>query len=929
MEKIIEKVRLLCADHPFSKKLGIIPYGTLKTQIFKVLADRGISTFNLELITVNELAAYITSARLRKEGFILIDDRNETDVVREILIKMRQNNDLKYFSAIEVGGGLCDAITNTIHEIKVSGDPEWSYIKINSKKEDLERILDNYNLRLKEMKYADRADVLSFAIEELNQSHEFQWDYLLVFPGCRISPLESKLLLEICSSANQSEEVQNSIKEMKLSLKNESDVRKNWHSIGFLKTYGRYMEAKEVIRHIVRNNIQFDKVSIVAVNVDSYMQLFLHLTEKYSDSARIDELPITFGSGIPLSQTGPARLLMAILRWITDGYRVKDFINLFQVGAIKIDQPDENMPFGRTTIINSIKGSDLKWQRESYVPTLEKYLEAMECGTKRSLAVQWLIKTLSEKVFLLIPNADEQNRINTINMRDGLKQLLTLLSKSTSQIDVMGLNAVLEELDCIIENTNMASSQFCKIISERLKERRIMAESPQPGKLHLQQYRGAEWIQRVYTFLIGCDYDSFPSVPVEDPILLDEDRWPALTRAEEKIKYNLDDMIRFLSSIRGNLFVSYPYFDTDNHRRFYPSYIFTMFENLSKEEYGKIRTCEMLLSEDETAIDEEDVMIGLSIRNKKMPLAHEEINVSMVALSDSKLDPRNQSGVLSASSIQVFLQCRYRYYLQYILKLKQISDTKADILGWMSEQQIGNLYHEIFECFIKDVINDKSLIVDKESAVAHIMGITTHLLDRYEKELPVASSLHTEKQKKDIYENVLRFAQEEVQANMEYTPCHVEYPFGIGEVCQIHLADGRSVTVQGYIDRVDYCPSRDSYKISDYKTGSTFGYEIVGEDGLNEKKIQPVLYYLALRKLNQLPRIEKAEYRFVTRKGDYERVELYFNFNAEEKYLTELEKLLDDMASGKYDPVEEKKLCVYCPYSNVCRYYDDNGYGED
>ena len=416
---------------------------------------------------------------------------------------------------------------------------------------------------------------------------------------------------------------------------------------------------------------------------------------------------------------------------------------------------------------------------------------------------------------------------------------------------------------------------------------------------------------------------------MEDPILLDEDRWPALTRAEEKIKYNLDDMIRFVSSISGNLFVSYPYFDTDNHRRFYPSYIFTMFENLSKEEYGKIRTCEMLLSEDETVIDEEDVLITLSIRNKKVPISHEDNEANTVALIDEKLDPRNQSGMLSASSIQVFLQCRYRYYLQYILKLKQISDTKADILGWMSEQQIGNLYHEIFECFIKDVINDKSLIVDKESAVAHIMGITTHLLDRYEKELPVASSLHTEKQKKDIYENVQRFAQEEVQAHKEYTPCHVEYPFGIGEVCQIHLADGRSVTVQGYIDRVDYCPSRDSYKISDYKTGSAFGYEKVEEEGLNDKKIQPVLYYLALRSLKKLPRIEKAEYRFVTRKGDYERVELHFDYNAEEKYLTELEKLLDDMASGKYDPVEEKKLCVYCPYSNVCRYYDDNGYWED
>lgn len=929
MEKTIEKVRQLCAEHPFSKKLGIIPYGTLKTQIFKVLADRGISTFNLELITLNELGAYIAAARLQRECFILIDDRNETDVIRELLIKMKQDNSLKYFGAIEVAGGLCDAIANTVHEIKVCGEPDWSYVNLDDKRDDLTRILDKYNLRLKEMKYADRADVLSIAIDELQMSHEFKWDYLLLFPGCRINPLESKLLTQVCNSEIQAEEVRRSMDEIKHNLKNESGVERHWQSIGFSKAYGRYTEAKEVIRYIVQNQIKLDKVSVVAVNVDSYMQLFLHLTEKYSENARMDELPITFGSGIPLSQTGPARLLMAILRWISDGYRVKDFINLFQVGAIRIEQPDENMRFGRTTIINAIKSSNLKWQRESYVPSLEKYLDGIECGTKRNLAVQWLLGILSDKVFQFIPKADEKNRINTIIMRDGLKQLLIYLSKTTSQMEVMGLNAVLEELDCIIENTNMVSTQFCKIISERLKERRVMAESPQPGKLHLQQYRGAEWTQREYTFLIGCDYDSFPSIPVEDPILLDEDRWPALIRAEEKIKFNLDDMIRFVSSVSGNLIVSYPYFDTDNHRQYYPSYIFTMFEKLAKEEFDMIKACEMLLSEDQEPIDEEDVMLVQAIVNKEIPIGKEEKVANVIAIADSSLDPRNQAGKLSASSIQIFLQCRYRYFLQYILKLKQISDMKTDILGWMSDQQIGNLYHEIFEGFTKDVIQDRTLVEDKNRAIEYIRGITTRTLERYEKELPVASSLHTEKQKKDIYENVQRFAEEEVKSIREYIPCHVEYPFGEEEGCQIHLSDGRFVTVQGYIDRVDYCPSRDSYKITDYKTGSTFGYEKVEEDGLNEKKIQPVLYYLALRKLNQFPRIEKAEYRFVTRKGDFERVDVPFEYNAEEMYQAELEKLLDDIASGEYYPVEEKKLCVYCPYSNVCRYYDDNGYGED
>lgn len=116
---------------------------------------------------------------------------------------------------------------------------------------------------------------------------------------------------------------------------------------------------------MIINDIPFDNVCISAINESAYMNIFLYLLEKYSEDANIQDIPITFGGGIPASQVGPARLLMAILRWISDGYRAKDFLGLFTAGALKIEQPEEDVHFGRMSILNIIKSSELKWQRNT------------------------------------------------------------------------------------------------------------------------------------------------------------------------------------------------------------------------------------------------------------------------------------------------------------------------------------------------------------------------------------------------------------------------------------------------------------------------------------------------------------------------------------------------------------------------------------
>ncbi|MFQ9071698.1 MAG: PD-(D/E)XK nuclease family protein [Faecalibacillus faecis] len=50
-----------------------------------------------------------------------------------------------------------------------------------------------------------------------------------------------------------------------------------------------------------------------------------------------------------------------------------------------------------------------------------------------------------------------------------------------------------------------------------------------------------------------------------------------------------------------------------------------------------------------------------------------------------------QHNPLSASKLEVYNQCPYKYYLQYILKVDQINDSK------IQSNEIGTLVHYVLE----------------------------------------------------------------------------------------------------------------------------------------------------------------------------------------------------------------------------------------
>ena len=80
----------------------------------------------------------------------------------------------------------------------------------------------------------------------------------------------------------------------------------------FWNCYGAPNEMETILADIYSGK-KLDQCTVAVTDPQVYGQLFF-------DYALIYNLPVTFGCGIPVTNSNPARLLMLYYRWLTSGF---------------------------------------------------------------------------------------------------------------------------------------------------------------------------------------------------------------------------------------------------------------------------------------------------------------------------------------------------------------------------------------------------------------------------------------------------------------------------------------------------------------------------------------------------------------------------------------------------------------------------------
>ena len=286
----------------------------------------------------------------------------------------------------------------------------------------------------------------------------------------------------------------------------------------------------------------------------------------------------------------------------------------------------------------------------------------------------------------------------------------------------------------------------------------------------------------------------------------------------------------------------------------------------------------------------------------------------------------------SATSLERWSICPYQYFLVKVLRVEATEHPEEE---WtLSPLDKGTLVHAALEEFFRERLAqgrsrpDEPFTADNHARLDEIasallvdleaQGRTGHAVAWENARAALVRDLHLELEREDAWR---------VEEGM--TPMLFERTFGderdpeTWPAVEVPLADGSVVRFRGAIDRVDVSPRR--VLVIDYKSGGTWGYDGLEDDPvLAGRHLQLVLYARAARANVADADDVRAEFRFVSSRGKFERRQIRADARADERLAEVVQRAADGIRAGVFLPEPGEydrgtfKNCRFCDYDRIC-----------
>lgn len=233
--------------------------------------------------------------------------------------------------------------------------------------------------------------------------------------------------------------------------------------------------------------------------------------------------------------------------------------------------------------------------------------------------------------------------------------------------------------------------------------------------------------------------------------------------------------------------------------------------------------------------------------------------------------------IWSATSFKNFLECKRRFYLQYILKINEHTISLKP-----KGYELGDIIHSILEDYYSK---------DNKNSIEE-------LFLKYKSSNPFLT-LDLEVWKKKLL-NFYEFDKQRLK-NREIIMIEKEFN------CSFN-----NINIKGIIDRVD--KFEDNYEVIDYKTSSTLSVDTLKT---YEKSVdfQLEFYYIALQQLFKTPNI-KAFYYDLNECLLKEEIAIQEKLELLSSKFDELKELSKNEIN--FSKCEDKSNCLYCAYKIIC-----------
>ncbi len=285
---------------------------------------------------------------------------------------------------------------------------------------------------------------------------------------------------------------------------------------------------------------------------------------------------------------------------------------------------------------------------------------------------------------------------------------------------------------------------------------------------------------------------------------------------------------------------------------------------------------------------------------------------------------------LSASALETYARCPFRYFLTAVLGLLQWEEPEHVLT--LQPRARGALLHDILQDFFTRAREAGWLPLASEDKAA-LRQLLQQVAEQHFQDFARLSAtgfpLLWEIEQERLLERLLRFLDREYETGSAFLPAAFEVRFGTDRPIEhepyplallfpdgpvrFRLDDGDEIALRGRIDRIDLSADQQRARLVDYKTGKSIRGRFAGGTAL-----QLPLYLYAARFLWPERTWESAVYAYVDREQKTEApLFTMINWEASLQTLQDIvTKLTNGLRNGCFPATSE--TCSPCPFPLVC-----------
>jgi ATP-dependent helicase/nuclease subunit B len=290
----------------------------------------------------------------------------------------------------------------------------------------------------------------------------------------------------------------------------------------------------------------------------------------------------------------------------------------------------------------------------------------------------------------------------------------------------------------------------------------------------------------------------------------------------------------------------------------------------------------------------------------------------------------SQGQVLSATRLERWASCGFRYYLSHVLGLDERDEPEQVIE--LSALDRGSLVHEVLERFVAEAIEAGPPPPDRpwsERDRQRLHELADEVFGRYEAAGLTGRPVRWRLQQSEVRGLLDAFvpADDDFRSTNRARPQRVELPFGSegSEPVVVVLGDGRAVRFRGNADRVDVTDTG-RHLVSDYKTGKADKYKDLHTDPvLGGTTLQLGLYAEAAKQ--RLGAATASGHYWMLRDGSCrDRCGYDWTEDRRSRFVEVVTAIVDGIEDGVFvaDPGpwsgfrRTHEHCAYCEFDALC-----------